>query len=333
MKKTETPLLTQYKEMKKKHPDAILLFRVGDFYETFGEDAVAASEILGITLTRRANGRAEYVELTGFPHHALDTYLPKLVRAGRRVAICEQLDDPKIKKTDKPKELDLAPNQTRLANGLIVGAKIEESSMSFNNSAGRFMIRDGKVGVFIKEPGNKWFFAPLILSPADEERYKLYTELSWKFSEWIWVDEYDEENLPDYFEQMKQMYDSFVERYGFLNAPANAEFIRLDSEGEYNLKHLERKLYDGTYTYGDGFDEIRERVEELRGLSDSQCDAIRAFLTAFLFVANKVIILGEIMQNTRAICRLSRELPVAPNRVFADCCDAINHPEQPKLPL
>lgn len=94
----ETPLMKQYIEMKKQHPDAILLFRVGDFYETFSDDALTASEILGITLTRRANGAAQYVELAGFPHHALDTYLPKLVRAGKRVAICEQLEDPKLTK-------------------------------------------------------------------------------------------------------------------------------------------------------------------------------------------------------------------------------------------
>lgn len=94
----ETPLMKQYAEMKTKHPDAILLFRVGDFYETFSDDAIEASEILGITLTRRANGVAQYVELAGFPHHALDTYLPKLVRAGKRVAICEQLEDPKMTK-------------------------------------------------------------------------------------------------------------------------------------------------------------------------------------------------------------------------------------------
>ena len=90
--------MKQYAEMKKKHPDAVLLFRVGDFYETFSDDALVASEILGITLTRRANGAAAYVELAGFPHHALDTYLPKLVRAGKRVAICEQLEDPKLAK-------------------------------------------------------------------------------------------------------------------------------------------------------------------------------------------------------------------------------------------
>ncbi|WP_321310041.1 DNA mismatch repair protein MutS [Marinifilum fragile] len=94
-KAVETPLMKQYYQMKEKHPDAILLFRVGDFYETFENDAIRASEILGITLTKRANGSASYVELAGFPHHAIDTYLPKLVRAGMRVAICEQLEDPK----------------------------------------------------------------------------------------------------------------------------------------------------------------------------------------------------------------------------------------------
>ena len=87
--------MKQYYDIKAVHPDAILLFRVGDFYETFGQDAIKASGILGITLTRRANGSASYVELAGFPYHAIDTYMPKLVRAGERVAICEQLEDPK----------------------------------------------------------------------------------------------------------------------------------------------------------------------------------------------------------------------------------------------
>ena len=95
----ETPLMKQYNEIKSKYPDAILLFRVGDFYETFGEDAIKASSILGIVLTRRANGAAAYIELAGFPHHSLDSYLPKLVRAGYRVAVCDQLEDPKMTKT------------------------------------------------------------------------------------------------------------------------------------------------------------------------------------------------------------------------------------------
>lgn len=96
---TETPLMKQYNTIKAKYPDALLLFRVGDFYETFGSDAVKAAGILGIVLTKRANGYASFIELAGFPHHSLDTYLPKLVRAGQRVAICDQLEDPKMTKT------------------------------------------------------------------------------------------------------------------------------------------------------------------------------------------------------------------------------------------
>lgn len=93
-----TPMMKQYFDLKQKHPDAVLLFRCGDFYETYSQDAVIASEILGITLTKRANGKEKTVEMAGFPHHALDTYLPKLIRAGKRVAICDQLEDPKTTK-------------------------------------------------------------------------------------------------------------------------------------------------------------------------------------------------------------------------------------------
>lgn len=98
------PLMKQYEDMKKKHPDAVLLFRCGDFYECFGEDAQKASDVLGITLTTRANGKADKIYLAGFPNHALDTYLPKLVRAGLRVAICEQLEEPKTKKVKRAKK-------------------------------------------------------------------------------------------------------------------------------------------------------------------------------------------------------------------------------------
>ena len=93
-----TPMMKQYFELKEKHPDAVMLFRCGDFYETYSEDAITAANILGITLTKRANGSAKHVEMAGFPFHALDTYLPKLIRAGKRVAICDQLEDPKLAK-------------------------------------------------------------------------------------------------------------------------------------------------------------------------------------------------------------------------------------------
>src|SRR5690606_2562592 len=92
----ETPLMRQYWKIKDRHPGALLLFRMGDFYETFEQDAVIVADVLGITLTRRSNGQAADVPLAGFPHHALDQYLPKLVQAGYRVAVCEQLEDPKL---------------------------------------------------------------------------------------------------------------------------------------------------------------------------------------------------------------------------------------------
>ena len=93
-----TPMMKQFLDLKAKHPDAVMLFRCGDFYETYSTDAIVAAEILGITLTKRANGKGKTIEMAGFPHHALDTYLPKLIRAGKRVAICDQLEDPKLTK-------------------------------------------------------------------------------------------------------------------------------------------------------------------------------------------------------------------------------------------
>ncbi|MFC2767218.1 MAG: DNA mismatch repair protein MutS, partial [Prevotella sp.] len=93
--KGTTPMMKQFFSFKNKHPEALLLFRCGDFYETYGEDAIEAARILGITLTKRNNGASAGIAMAGFPHHALDTYLPKLIRAGKRVAICDQLEDPK----------------------------------------------------------------------------------------------------------------------------------------------------------------------------------------------------------------------------------------------
>src|SRR5674536_291875 len=125
-KYVETPLMKQYNNIKTKHPDAILLFRVGDFYETFGEDAIRASEILGITLTRRANGSASFVELAGFPYHALDTYLPRLVRAGQRVAICEQLEDPKLTKKNVKKGINELVNPSVSTNEDVLKSQREQ---------------------------------------------------------------------------------------------------------------------------------------------------------------------------------------------------------------
>ena len=139
-KMAETPLIKQYNQFKAQHPDAILLFRVGDFYETFGDDAIKTSQILGIVLTKRANGSAQSIDLAGFPHHALDTYLPKLVRAGLRVAICEQLEDPKLAKTIVKRGI------TELVTpGVSTNDKVLEQKE--NNFLAGIHLTDNKIGI------------------------------------------------------------------------------------------------------------------------------------------------------------------------------------------
>lgn len=163
---TETPLMKQYSEIKGKYPDALLLFRVGDFYETFGDDAVKASKILGIVLTKRANGSASHIELAGFPHHSLDTYLPKLVRAGLRVAVCDQLEDPKMTKTVVKRGVTelvtpgIAYNDKILdhkSNNFLASVHIE------NNKAGVAFI-DVSTGEFLVAQGNFSYIDKLLQS-------------------------------------------------------------------------------------------------------------------------------------------------------------------------
>ena len=173
--------MKQYAEMKKKHPDAILLFRVGDFYETFSDDAIAASEILGITLTRRGNGAATSVELAGFPHHALDTYLPKLVRAGRRVAICEQLDDPKLaKKLVKRGITELVTPGVNLndstipprENNFLAGLHFGAPDRAGNRSVGVAFL-DLTTGEFLCAEGDSVFIDKLLTSISPKETLRM----------------------------------------------------------------------------------------------------------------------------------------------------------------
>ncbi len=155
-KYVETPLMKQYYGIKRKHPDAILLFRVGDFYETFGSDAIRTSEILGITLTRRANGAARFIELAGFPYHALDTYLPKLVRAGQRVAICEQLEDPKLTKTIVKRGITelVTPGVTLNENVLEKKENNFLACVHINKSQAGVAFLDISTGEFLTAEGN-----------------------------------------------------------------------------------------------------------------------------------------------------------------------------------
>src|SRR5947207_7429405 len=149
--------MKQHKDIKAKYPDAVLLFRVGDFYETFSEDAHIASRVLGITLTKRANGSAATVDLAGFPHHALDTYLHKLVKAGYRVAICDQLEDPKLTKGIVKRGVTelvtpgVATNEKLLelnSNNFLAGIHFAEnnSGIAFLDiSTGDFFVAEGNV--------------------------------------------------------------------------------------------------------------------------------------------------------------------------------------------
>lgn len=158
--------MKQYYNIKAKHPDAILLFRVGDFYETFGEDAIRTANILGITLTRRANGAASFVELAGFPHHALDTYLPKLVRAGQRVAICEQLEDPKMTKKIVKRGITelVTPGVTTNENVLEHKENNFLASVFLENLFGGISFLDISTGEFLTAEGNLEYIDKLLSS-------------------------------------------------------------------------------------------------------------------------------------------------------------------------
>ncbi len=210
----QTPMMKQFLAMKAKHPDAVLLFRVGDFYETYSEDAITASEILGITLTRRANGAAKSIEMAGFPHHALDTYLPKLVRAGKRVAICDQLEDPKLtKKLVKRGITEL------VTPGVVVGGNIldrkennwlaavhfgkKECGVSFLDiSTGEFLTSEGDVAYVDKLLAN---FAPKEVLVERGLRRKFDDTfsaryLTFELDDWVFSEESATERLLKHFE-------------------------------------------------------------------------------------------------------------------------------------
>ena len=212
-KYVETPLMKQYYQIKSVHPDAILLFRVGDFYETFGDDAIKASGILGITLTRRANGSATFVELAGFPYHAIDTYLPKLVRAGERVAICEQLEDPKlVKGLVKRGVIELVTPGVVLGDNLLANKEnVYLASVYFGRQTTGVAFLDISTGEFYVAEGPDNYIDKLLsnLSPKEiiyqrgfDERFRqafgtnYYT---YKLDDWVFSEELNREKLSKQF--------------------------------------------------------------------------------------------------------------------------------------
>ena len=209
----ETPLMTQYAEMKKKHPDAVLLFRVGDFYETFSEDAITESEILGITLTRRANGKASSVELAGFPHHALDTYLPKLVRAGKRVAICEQLEDPKQTKTLVKRGITelITPGVNISESALASSDNNFLAAIHINRTSVGAAFLDVSTGEFLCAQGEKEDIDKLLTNIAPRELLRMHGTRQfceenfthrcpvYEMDDWVYTSDAAEERLMKHF--------------------------------------------------------------------------------------------------------------------------------------
>ncbi|MBN1597934.1 MAG: DNA mismatch repair protein MutS [Bacteroidales bacterium] len=206
--------MKQYYSIKEKHPDAVLLFRVGDFYETFGEDAIKASEILGITLTKRANGAASFVDLAGFPHHALDTYLPKLVRAGQRVAICEQLEDPKLtKKIVKRGITELVTPGVSLNDNVLEHRENNFlASIHFGKHAGGIAFLDISTGEFLTAEGSFEYLDKLInsFSPKEvlfekgcQKQFENYFGNKYyifKLDDWIYTEDAASDRLKKHFE-------------------------------------------------------------------------------------------------------------------------------------
>jgi DNA mismatch repair protein MutS len=210
----ETPMMKQYVAMKAKHPDAIMLFRVGDFYETYSQDAITAAEILGITLTRRANGAAKSVEMAGFPHHALDTYLPKLVRAGKRVAICDQLEDPKLAKKLVKRGITELVTPGVVVGGTILDRKENNflAAVHFGKKAIGVSFLDISTGEFMTAEGNTEYVDKLLVNFAPKEvliersnRNKFNETFSSKYltfelEDWIFTEEAATDRLLKHFE-------------------------------------------------------------------------------------------------------------------------------------
>jgi len=210
----DTPLMQQHKTIKQKYPDAILLFRVGDFYETFGSDAITASQVLGITLTKRNNGTAASSELAGFPHHALDTYLHKLVKAGYRVAICDQLEDPKLAKGIVKRGVTelVTPGITTNEKLLEINSNNFLAGVHFNEDVFGLAFLDISTGEFFVAEGNHEYADKLLqtLKPAEviyqRSNQKLFKEkfgarfYTYTLEHWIFDEAFATENLLKHFQ-------------------------------------------------------------------------------------------------------------------------------------
>jgi len=268
MKPVETPLMKQYNQFKAKHPDAILLFRVGDFYETFGEDAIKTSQVLGIVLTRRANGAAQFVELAGFPHHSIDAYLPKLVRAGLRVAICDQLEDPKLAKTIVKRGV------TELVTpGISINDKVLEQKE--NNFLASIHLTDKNCGIafvdistgeFYVAEGNHEYMDKLLqnFKPSELVLQKYKTEsfkeffgdkiLLTTFDDWVFTPDFTYELLTKHF-QTNSLKGFGVENLPMGTIAAGAALHYLYETQHHKIQHINKlnRIEEEHYVWLDRF--------------------------------------------------------------------------------
>ncbi len=260
--------MKQYYAVKAQHPEAILLFRVGDFYETFGEDAIRASSILGITLTRRANGKASFIELAGFPFHAVDSYLPKLVRAGERVAICEQLEDPRtVKGIVKRGVIELVTPGISLDAGVLTGKENTFlASIFFGRSSTGVAFLDLSTGEFYVSEGSDSYIDKLLgnLSPKEvlyprgsEGRFResfgdrYYTT---RLDEWVYSEEINRDKLCKQFE-VTTLKGFGIDRMGSGISAAGAILYYLEFTEHRSIGHLTRiaRIDEDRYVWIDKF--------------------------------------------------------------------------------
>ena len=265
----ETPLMKQFNEIKAQYPDALLLFRVGDFYETFGSDAIAASRILGITLTKRKNGAAAYIELAGFPHHSLDTYLPKLVRAGNRVAICDQLEDPKLTKkivkrgvtelvtpavSYNEKTYDSSNNQFLAA----VVMRDQQAGVSFLDiSTGEFYLAEGSTSHINKLLQS---FRPnevLFQKHEDQQFREAFGDTKWftfRVDEWVFSLDYAKEVLQKQFDT-KSLKGFGVEELKLGVIAAGTVLHYLKETQHHKTQHIQKisRIEEDTFVWLDRF--------------------------------------------------------------------------------
>lgn len=247
----ETPLMKQYNQIKARHPEALLLFRVGDFYETFGEDAIKTSKILGIILTKRKNGSASEIELAGFPHHSLDTYLPKLVRAGQRVAICDQLEDPKMTKTIVKRGVTelVSPGVSFNDQVLEQGKNNFLCAIHFGKDNLGVAFLDVSTGEFLVAEGNKEYIDKLISSfePSEiifqKHRTKDFqtqfgeNHYTFRLEDWAFTEEFAEESLNKHF-GTKNLKGFGIEKMSLAVIAAGAVFYYLSENQHQRLGHI-----------------------------------------------------------------------------------------------